>query len=449
MADVGALPSLVIPQDELDAIQLGRLTRYLHILADGHPHYGAMLRDVDFERWEHVSDLDAVPITTKGDLAADPDRFRLRDVDGRPFESWDVVYTSGTTGSPVPIHQTPHDHRRILFSQRRMAEIRGTSSSDTIANLFPIAARPNGSWLRVNDHAAAIGATLVVGLGGPDSGPYSPTRRLDDVISVVADADPTVLWGVGSYLRRFVARCAELGRRLPSVRMVIASGEALGPSTVSHLLDGLRSLGVDDPVVSPGFGASELQCSLVPCEQGAGFHNPAPELFLLQTVDETGRTRPPGVRGRLVVTHLDRTGTSLVRYALGDDVTLERGRCPACGRSGERLVAHHGRGDTMVKIRGQLVDLHVVESLLARDSEVAGYSIDVVGPDRADDPKAMDELRILVAAEPGTRHDDVRRRVSATVLEAVSVRPDIVPVDREDLYPIDEVMKPTRIRRNP
>src|SRR5690606_13480344 len=116
------------------------------------------------------------------------DDFRLRTEDGQLPETWDIVYTSGSTGPPTAIYQTTHDYPRILHAQRRMADIRGVTSNDRIANLFPLTERPSGSWLRVNDHAAAIGASVVSGLSGASRGEFSATRRMLEVVPIVANA---------------------------------------------------------------------------------------------------------------------------------------------------------------------------------------------------------------------------------------------------------------------
>jgi phenylacetate-coenzyme A ligase PaaK-like adenylate-forming protein len=430
---------------EIEAGQLDRLKAFLPVVAARHPRYASVLSGLGITDWTRLEDLDAIPLTDKADLAADPDGFRLRSEDGGFPVAWDVVYTSGTTGPPVPIHQSAHDYRRILFAQRRMAEIRGLDSHDTIANLFPVAARPNGSWLRVNDHALAIGARLVAGMGGPDAGTFSPTRRLDDVVRVVTEARPSVLWGVGSYIRRFLSACEGAGRRLPTVRMVVASGEALDPAIEHAIRTGLAALGAPSVTISHGFGASELQCSLVPCEEGAGLHNPAPELFLLQTVDDDGATLPSGSPGRLVLTHLDRTGTVLLRYALGDVVTLARDACPSCGRAGERIVAHHGRGDSRVKIRGQLVDLEGVSRMVAADPDVIEHTVAAIEADPGA-PAGMDALRIRIAVRAGSDGTAVAERVARAVREAAAVRPEVLVGDPDSIYAVDDTMKPTRIR---
>ena len=445
MTEPEPLDTLRVAPETVEAHQLARLRAFLPVLQSHHPRYRNVLKAIPISRIASLGDLDQIPLTTKADIAEDPDSFRLRTGHGSFHQPWDVIFTSGTTATPTPIHQSAYDFPRILFAQRRMAEIRGVTSSDRIANLFPLAQLPNGSWLRVNDHAIAIGAQLVAGLGGAAIGRFSPTRRLPEVVRVVADADPTVLWGVPSYLRRFLHACLQNERRLPSVRMVIASGEALGAGVSASILDMLAELGAPAAVVSPGFGASELQCSLVPCEPGAGLHNPAPELFLLQVVDDTGASLPSGETGNLVLTHLDRTGTVLVRYALGDIVGLTRDRCPSCGRAGERIVEHAGRSDDKVKVRGQLVDLREVLDLLSRDTDIVEYAAEVKRPD-PQSPTNMDTLLIRVALGDEVDGATAVTRIAVAVAAAVGVRPEVVTEQPDSIYSVDDRMKPTRLR---
>lgn len=442
MNETEPLSSLFVPAATINTFQADRLRSFLPLVASTHPHYGPLLQGLDLS--DPLSALERLPITTKRDLAAAPEKFVLDAGDGSPLDLWDVIYTSGSTGPPTPIYQTTYDFPRILHAQRRMAAIRGLTSRDRIANLFPLTERPNGSWIRVNDHSAAIGAPVVCGLGGANLGSFSPTRRLPDVVRTVVDADPTILWGIGSYIRRFLAAALEERRRLTSVRMVITSGEPMHDAIERSMLHSLSLLGSTSAVVSRGFGASELQCSLVACGLGSGLHNPAPELFLLQVVDDVGRTLPRGGKGRLVITHLDRRGTVLLRYDLGDIVTLDRRRCPACGRSGERLVAHHGRSDGSVKVRGQLVSLRVVSDAVAGDADVFEHAVTVERADSAD-PTGLDTLLVRIAIRPGADPESTAARIRDTVGAICAVTPRVDIVDPDDVYDPDQAMKPTRI----
>ena len=65
---------------------------------------------------------------------------------------------------------------------------------------------------------------------------------------------------------------------------------------------------------------------------------------------------PDGERGALAVTHLNRRGTVLVRFLVGDIVAVERGACPHCGRFGDRIVGPVVRTRDLVKVKGMLIN---------------------------------------------------------------------------------------------
>jgi phenylacetate-coenzyme A ligase PaaK-like adenylate-forming protein len=434
------LASLRVHPGAIRHAQTERLRAQLDLLSHRHPRYRSLWRSigVDVADIRTIDDLEVLPLTTKRQFAADPEAFRLEPEAGDLL--WDVVYTTGSTGAPTPVYQTAHDFRTVMMSQRRMGEIRGLGPRDRIANLFPVAGHPHGSWVRVTNAAQAVGAQLVTGMSGARTSDFSMTRRTDAVAALLVATEPSVLWGVGSYLRRLLEHLTREGHRLTTVRMVVCSGEGLSVPAERHIVELLGELGSPDAVVSRGFGASELQCSLVPCEPGATLHNPAPELHLLQVVDVDGRVLPSGTPGRLCVTHLDRRGTALVRYLLGDLVTLTDEPCPRCGRAGGSLVAHHGRVDGMVKIRGNLVD---PERLAAAVDAVAG-----VREHRATlqtgTEELSDELVVEVAASTGVDEAGLVRVVADEVWKAVGVRATVRHRPVHDLLPHEAEVKHRR-----
>jgi phenylacetate-CoA ligase len=441
VSDLAPLSSLHVSPEEVRRVQTERLRAQLALLSRKHPRYRESWREagIDVGDVRTLEDLDLLPTTAKRELAADPESFRLEPEDGDVL--WDIVYTTGSTGPPTPLYQTSRDFRALMLAQRRMGEIRGMGIHDRIANLFPVPGHPHGSFVRVTNSAQAIGATLVTGMSGAPTDNYSMTRRTAGVAEVLVASQPTVLWGIGSYLRRLLEHLVAAGDRLTAVRIVICSGEGLSGPAEAHILDLLDQLGSPGAIVSRGFGASELTCSLVPCEPGASLHNPAPDLNLLQTVDEDGRVLPSGTPGRLCLTHLDRRGTALVRYLLGDVVTLDDDPCPRCGRAGGSIVEHHGRADGMIKVRGNLVDpqrLSVAVEAVAgvRDHRAILY----VGA-----PGTEDELVVEVAPSPGVAEAGLLDVVAAEVRAAVNVRVTVRSRPAEDVAIAESEIKQRRL----
>lgn len=427
-------------QEERLRATMGRLSR--------HPYYRTTFAatGIDPADIRTLADLDRIPLTTKADLIAAPDDFRLEpDPAAAPeYVLWDIAYTAGTTsGRPTPVYQTAYDFRAVLFAQLRMAQLRTITASDRIANLYPLAPYPHGGWIRPTQAAAVVGASVVVGMSGAYDQAFPVTRRLDEVVTLVADTDVTVVWGVPSYVLRVLDRAVAMGRRLPSVRIIAVSGEPCHPKLRAALTAAAVAAGASDPWVSDSLGATELQFSLVECAGGQGFHNPAPELAQISVVDDDGRTLPSGEPGRLVFTHLDKRGTVLLRFLVGDRAILDDAACPACGWLGGRVTKHLGREGRFVKVRGNIVGIDALFAVLDVASGVGDYRVTVGKP--VDEPLGMDELTVEIAAPSGIGLPaGTSAAVAAAIREAVGVTPDVVVVPQTSLVWPDDTIKPVR-----
>ena len=234
------------------------------------------------------------------------------------------------------------------------------AGDDSILNLFPLTRMPHGAFTRVMNAAAAMRIPVIAALPG-QADPRRPEtlRRLDDVVHLAARVQPTILWGVPSFMRKLAVRAEELAVRWPCVRLAFVTGEGFGEQARSDLVARLHRLGAPDPRISVSYGATEMQGGMVECREGSGYHNPAPDQFLFEAVDPgTLEPVPEGEEGLILLTHLDRRGTVMLRYALGDMARLVRGPCPHCGALTERLVSIPHRVDGLLKVKGMLVNPH-------------------------------------------------------------------------------------------
>jgi phenylacetate-CoA ligase len=148
--------------------------------------------------------------------------------------------------------------------------------------------------------------------------------------------------------------------------------------------------------VSISYGATEMQGGMVECAPGSGYHNPAPDQFYIEVADpQTGAPLGEGREGLVLLTHLRRTGTVLLRYALGDVSVLSRERCRHCGSWTDRLTAMPHRIDRLVKIKGTLVNPDV---LVAAAESVLGSGEFQFSIRRGAD--GADVLLLTVAGKP-------------------------------------------------
>jgi phenylacetate-coenzyme A ligase PaaK-like adenylate-forming protein len=435
---------------DLGTLRDARLRRTLHAVALAHPHY----RD-RFRAWgvaagdiRTLDDLQRLPPTPKDTYIADPESFRLNPADlpdnFAPAERvlWDIAYTTGTTsGRPSPFYNTTHDAYGIWDQARRCNEAEGVRPTDRIANLYPLADFPTGAFLSVMRSAMIAGLPVVCGLTGSAQSEFKVRNSLSEALDAVTRFAPTVLWGVPSFVQRFLDEAVRRGADLSAVRLVITSGEPMPQPLRAEMRELVARCGAGPVAIRGRYAFTEMQGGLVQCTDDAPAQNVVPDLYYLEVVEpDTGRRLPDGESGMLAVTHLHRRGTVMLRYLVGDVVTLSCEPCPYCGRLGERVVATPRRTGNLVKCRGMLVNTDVVIDVVSAEPGIGQFQIAF---ERDDAPGAMD--RMVVRIERDGDDAPLRERLTSGVQRAVSLRPEIAFVPRGSLYDQEKSIKAKRI----
>lgn len=427
-------------REAIRAVQDARLRAMLALCARGHPYYRRRWAEagIDAASIRGVDNLARLPLTSKRDLMADPESFRLRcpDLPLPERALWEVLHTTGSTGDPTPLYVTTHDYHAYLFMARRVAEIADIRNTDLLANLFPLAPAAMGAFVRSQANAFAAGAAVVAALTGAPHGAFGVHRPLDDAVRLVERHRATILWGVTSFVRRVIMRAAELGADFTSVRMCGVTGEASSPSMREDMRARLRRLGVPAPLIFDRYGSTESG-GLAQCREEGDWHNPAPEILYHEVVDpDTGRPLPDGERGELALTHLDRRGTVLVRYLVGDVVSLTHEPCPHCGRGGDRIVGPIVRTKDLIKVKGMLMNPSLLLERLRAVPGIDEFQVVLTRQDPAD-PYSMDEMVLRVASG----RDD-RPALAAALAEAAAAASGVRP--RVEFVAANDVFDPAR-----
>ncbi len=444
-----ARPDLVYaPRGEIEAVQAAHLRRTLELCARGHPYYRARwaAAGVEVAGVRGLEDLERLPVTTKHDFMSDPEAFRLHvpELSLQERTVWEMMYTTGTTsGRPSAVYTTTHDYYSWLYHSRETAKFDGITATDVFANLYPLTPMPMGAFIRGTHAATAIGAAVVTCLSGAPYAEFPVHNSLERGIELIQIHRATVVRGVASYMRRVVMRAQELGADFSSVRVLFLGGESASPALRSDIRVRLLALGSVDPRVVSRYGSTELGY-LPECREGSGWHNPTPDLLYLEVVDEAGRRLPDGEEGLLCATHLNRRGTVLVRYLVGDVTTLSSAPCPHCGRNGGRLTSQPVRTKDLVKVRGMLINPEVIKEELLRVPGLAEFQIVLTKQDPSD-PLSMDELLVRVAPVAGTPTQALSLTVTERVREAVSLSPRVEIAEARDLFDPEKSAKPTRL----
>ena len=434
--------------EEIRAIQNQRFRHQIALCFRAHPHYQEVfnrlkLTPADFQTIEGVQKL---PITTKHDYLRNPEAFRLTALpEFLPGERtlWDVNYTSGTTtGIPAPFFNTTYDIFNSGESARRFASLVGLTSQDIVINLYPLMPFPHLTS-RFPSLVMAAGASVV----SPLMGGLDPSRGLDEVVWSIEQHRGTVLGGIPGYVRRVVMRAEELGADFGRVRLVLVAGESFPRGTREEMRRRLLRLGADrrDLRIMCGLGFTEMQGSTVECVELGGSHHLAPDQIYFEVLDERSHTPlPDGKSGLFAITHLDRRGTVLLRYAIGDLTAISHEVCPDCGRQGPRIVTNTVRTFELVVFNGVLINPDEIKEAIAAVEGVEEYQI-VFTKERRGDPSSPDALLVRVSAQPDER-ERVRTELAATVTAATSMRPSIEFVGSpSEIFDPTQQFKVTRV----
>ncbi len=409
------------------------LERMVHLCAQAHPYAKQVLRDRGLtpDDFRTVDDIRKLPPMSKQDYMRDPESFRLDParVTGLSLEERtiaDIIYTAGSSGEPTPFYDTVHDRYARIDLMARATRIAGIGPADTIMNLFPLSVVPHQGFLSATWGPMAAGSKLLSGLTGRAYAGFPVHRRMDEAIDLIESQRATVLWGITSYVRRVIMRAEELGRDFSAVRLVMAMGEPCPTAMRDDMRRRLMNLGSGEITVNNGYGMTELMGPSTECRENGGAHLPAPEQFYFEVVDpETYAPVPDGARGLLLLTHLNRRGTVLLRYVAGDVVALTHAQCPHCGRHEPRFLGSPYRVDGLTKVKGTLVNpavlLERLSGLLSRG--VREYQV-VISRENPRDPLAADVLRVRAACA-ASEQARLRQEIQATVRAETEISPEI------------------------
>ena len=431
---------------ELKSLQESNLRRQLELVAAFSPYYREVFRQerVAVESIATLEDLARIPVTSKEAYLENPLSFLLVTDPPETLDvTYEITYTSGTTtGTPAPFFNTAYDMFHISLSLRRAAEIGWMTPDDTLLNLFPYGTLPHIGFYRTIHLASTVGMKLVNALTGKDVPGFPLHRSMDEALELAERHGATVISSTGRTARRFVLRGGKLGTDLSALRMVLAVGDTVPQGMRDDLREHLRGLGAGGVFVNNGYGTTECQGTFVECCEFGGDHNPAPNLYHLEVLDpDTLRPLPDGELGLLAITHLDRRGTVLLRYLVGDLAAVENGVCPHCGRCGSRLVAKVG-SEEVIRVGGKLVDPEAVKNQLSGVKGMVEYQL-VVEKEDPDEPFSPDRLIVRLSVAGRMRHE-LEEEVVARVREATGITPVVQFVQSPEIYDPTTVLKATR-----
>lgn len=245
----------------------------------------------------------------------------------------------------------------------------------------------------------------------------------------VTRAAPDIITGPPSRLE-LLADALAGGSSATAPRLVVSRGEVLHALVRKHLQDVFRCKVVDY------YNCDEVGNVAWQCPHDTTTLHVNTDACIVEVVAE-GHARPPGVRGRVVLTNLYNWTMPFIRYELGDRTALLPGTGTACscGYRGPSLSTIEGReGDHLWTTDGRRVSPRSVDSLIALASlreSGNGYAVRRYQVEQEEDgrfhvrviPDAGSHGQLAERIESSLRRLDPKLKVAVEFVEDLPVEP--------------------------
>jgi phenylacetate-CoA ligase len=400
-------------RDELSALQLERLRWQVRRCHEGSAFYRGRLdaAGVGPDGIRSLDDLEKFPPVTKEELREEQ---KAHPPFGRytvaPSDSWGELHPStGTTGVPVGTIWSDRDVENIAdFTARTMWSF-GVRPDDIVQNAFSY-----GLWvagMSVHYATRKIGC-FVIPIGA------TQTERqifyMNSIGSTVLLSTPSFGLYIGEKLRESGVEPREQNLRIGGF-----GGEAgaQNPATRGRIES---ALGID---AYDYFGLGEIGPTFASESVAKSGLIWAEDHHIIEILDpQTRKPVPEGEVGILVITHLTREATPMLRYWTNDYARLVSAPS-SCGRTHRRSPGGIlGRHDDLIIYRGAKFYPIQVEDVVRSFPELSNeFRVEL----RSNEQTGRDSCVVMAEAEPGGFSPGAEESLRTKLRDALSVTPDI------------------------
>ncbi|MGB9804600.1 phenylacetate--CoA ligase family protein [Desulfofundulus sp.] len=413
MADYYQKEVETMSRKELAELQFERLKWQVNRCYQNSPFYQEKWQKAGFEprHLRTLADIRNIPVVTKNELRDEQTqyppfgRFTMA-----PQSLWRELHpSSGTTGNPVNTIWAEQDVANITDVTARMMWGFGVRPGDIVQNGFSY-----GLWVAgMSSHYAAkkLGC-FVIPIGA---------QMTSKQIQYFKNPGSHVLLSTPSFALHIAEKMAEEGLSPEQIPLRIGAfggeGGTQNASTRSRLESGL---GID---AYDFYGLAEIGPTFAAeCTAKAGLHW-AEDHYLIEIINpETMEPCAEGEIGVLVITHLTREATPMVRYWTNDLAKLITEPC-ACGRTHARSPGGIlGRADDLVVYKGAKFYPSQVEKVIRSfDCLSDQYRIELTH----DEERGVDICTVVVERTREILEEDFVPKLKKALKEELMVTPEV------------------------
>jgi len=312
--------------DRMREVQERLLRRLVRHAYANVPYYREVLDPAVVAAVSTPDDLAALPVLDRATLTARPVADFLAEGSGPTRKA----FTSGSTGNPAELHYSEHDlgYLRATFLHDLLAS--GMRPWDRVGYVRL------GEFRRHPLERFGLARNVHINSGAP----------LDDQVATFLRGRPTFLFGFPNVILGIVEELERRGIEYRAVHTVVFAGERVTPDVRDHVT---RYFGAKAHEMYASVEAYTVARS---CPEGA-LHLRSADV-VVEVRHDDGSVSVADGEGEILVTRLHAEAMPLIRYRLGDRVSIGPNDCPCGvfdtpvvrevqGRVADRLVAADGR----------------------------------------------------------------------------------------------------------
>ncbi|MBX3253475.1 MAG: AMP-binding protein [Chitinophagaceae bacterium] len=407
------LPSSFNTKEYIARLQNQKLSELLQYLQTHSPYYREIfsVNDIPPGNIRTVSDLTALPVTTKEDLQQ-----RNNDFLCVPASAIiEYTATSGTLGSPVTVALTENDLQRLALNEYG-SFVCADGKQEDIFQLMLTLDRQFMAGMAYYSGIRKLGAGII------RVGPGVPSLQWENIFRL----KPTAIVAVPSFIVKLIQYAKEhrIDINGSSVKKAICIGENIRNTDFSLNVLGRKIAESWNIQLYSTYASTEMQTAFTECGQGRGGHL-QPELLIVELLDENNQPVKPGEPGEVTITTLGVEAMPLLRYKTGDICMFFDEPC-ACGRNTLRLSPVIGRKKQMIKFKGTTLFAPALFDLLNGMEDVKDYVAEVYSNEIG-----TDEVLLHIVAAKNT--EDCDHRIRAYLQAKLRVSPQVRYITAEEI----------------
>src|SRR3989344_1134338 len=324
---------------------------------------------IDVNSFHSISQLYKLPVLTREMVMELGEEIYVERKDQAAFS---FRYSSGTTGLPLKTRTYEQDFMAATFPYYfRNPKFEYDHVIDFLSRRSVVMlGKPGDMRILSNDFVHYIFPSLT--LSDLDDGAVR-----SEIYEKIEEAGPVMLFGFSSLILRFVHGVQEDKKKLPIYAIKLSSDYISSDDRL--FIEEITGAIIINVLSSTGAGMIGFECS----RDLDKFHVNS-ERLILEIIDGDGLKTELDEEGEMIVTAFDRTGTPMIRRALGDSGKMVSGRC-GCGvklplfefrgRQGDETILPSGK-----KLRSVMLYYFINEAKLG--ARTRQYQIHQENPDR-------------------------------------------------------------------